>query len=524
MRQAVQRFLADESVYRHLQNPQPAWRHGRPVFQVRQESQGKIRGVLHDRSHSGATLFIEPSVVVESANRLSDVRAAEHREIEVILAHICRGLRRCQAEIQGAVAALVHLDLTYAKARFSTDYEMSAPHLGDSLRLSSARHPLLLQWASVEYDRPVRELDQRVIPISPRLGDDFDLLLVTGPNTGGKTVLLKTIGICQLMAQSGMHIPARPGSQVTVYEHLFADIGDEQSIQQSLSTFSAHMQHVIQILKQTNAQTMVLLDELGAGTDPTEGASLATAILDELLRSQGHIIATTHLGQLKTYAFARARAENASVQFDSQSLRPTYKLFIGTPGSSNALAIARRLGMPERVIRSAHDLLAEHSDGSSELINQVQTTRELAERKRQQSENMLNDAQGVHQEATRRLAELREERKRLRGQADRQVDDTMRRVRATIQGFDRQMANAPKPWHAFVQDLVEDINQLASSTPLAERHRRFTEGLKKGDSVYVLPLRRSAIVDRIRRKRQSVQLFVDGKQIEVSFEQICRNT
>ena len=370
----------------------------------------------------------------------------------------------------------------------------------------------------------VRELDQRVIPISPRLGDDFDLLLVTGPNTGGKTVLLKTIGICQLMAQSGMHIPARPGSQVTVYEHLFADIGDEQSIQQSLSTFSAHMQHVIQILKQTNAQTLVLLDELGAGTDPTEGASLATAILDELLRSQGHIIATTHLGQLKTFAFARARAENASVQFDSQSLRPTYKLFIGTPGSSNALAIARRLGMPERVIRSAHDLLALDSDGSSELINQVQTTRELAERKRQQAENMLNEAQGVHQEANRRLAELREERKRLRGQADRQVDDTMRRVRATIQGFDRQMANAPKPWHAFVQDLVEDINQLASSTPLAERHQRFTEGLKKGDSVYVLPLRRSAIVDRIRRKRQSVQLFLDGKQIEVSFEQICQDT
>jgi DNA mismatch repair protein MutS2 len=401
---------------------------------------------------------------------------------------------------------------------------MNAPEINTYIELRDARHPLLLQWAAQQNKTSVADSKQNIVPISPRLGRDFDLLLITGPNTGGKTVLLKTVGLCILMAQSGMHIPAGPGSQVAIYSQIFADIGDEQSIQQSLSTFSAHIKQIIHILNNAHKGTLVLLDELGAGTDPTEGAALATSILDTLINQEAHTVATTHLGDLKTFAYSQARAENASVEFSVDSLEPTYKLFIGTPGSSNALTIADKLGMDKDVISHAQALLAKNQDGSSELINQVQKTRELAERKRRKAQNLVDKARHMRTQAAARLSEIEEQEKLLKHQADHEIDQTMQQVRELMRQFEQAMGNAPKPWHEKAQSLKKKLHQLASSTPLAQRHQAFVDSLRKGDSVYAIPFKRVGLIDRIRRKRGIVILLVEGKHIELGFHQITKPT
>jgi len=360
------------------------------------------------------------------------------------------------------------------------------------------------------------------VPIDVRLGDDFDLLLITGPNTGGKTVVLKTIGLLTTMAQSGLHIPARAGSRVSVFRQIYADIGDEQSIQQSLSTFSAHMRQVVKILERTNPGTLVLLDELGAGTDPIEGAVLATAILDKLMHKGGKVVATTHLGQLKSFAYSTPRAQNASVQFDTETLKPTYRLMIGTPGSSNAIVIAQRLGMPKDVVGQATALLATESDGTSELINQIQATREDAEHKRTEAQSMLDQAQIVRTEAAERLRRIEEEGRRLQKQADREIDDSMRSVRRVIEEFAAEMQNAPGVWSRKAKGLVERVTELASGTALAQRHADFIAALRRGDSVYVVPFKREGIVERVRKSRGTIVVFVDSKEVEVPLREVTR--
>jgi len=436
--------------------------------------------------------------------------------------------------ILDSVKILALVDLTYAKARLSVAYGMMAPEIRSdgALHLRQARHPLLLQWASQQAGCDVSQLTDEVVPIDVRLGDDFDLdvrlgddfdlLLVTGPNTGGKTVVLKTIGLLSLMAQSGLHIPARAGSSVSVFRQIYADIGDEQSIQQSLSTFSAHMRQIVHILTKTNSGTLVLLDELGAGTDPIEGAVLATAILDGLKRKGGKVVATSHLGQLKSYAYATPRAENASVQFDTETLRPTFRLMIGTPGSSNALVIANRLGMPKEVLRQAESLLNAEADGTSELINQIQATREDAERKRAAAQDALDEAQDIRRRMRKRMTRIREGERQIKQQADREVDDTMRAVRAVVAEFAGQMQNTPQVWSRKIEHLVERVSKLAASTPLAVRHAKFIETLRRGDTVYVIPFNREGMIERIRPKRQTIVVFLGSKQVEVPFKDIGR--
>jgi len=324
------------------------------------------------------------------------------------------------------------------------------------------------------------------------------------------------------MAQSGMHIPAAAGSRVSVFRQIYADIGDEQSIQQSLSTFSAHMGQVVKILNGTTEGTLVLLDELGAGTDPIEGAVLATAVLDKLIEKGARVVVTTHLGQLKSYAYRTPRAENASVQFDTETLEPTFRLMIGTPGSSNALVIAKRLGMPKAVIGKASSLLEKQSDGTSELINQIQATREDSERKRSEAQSMLDEAQAVRSQAEERLKDVEEEGRRLREQADQEIDDSMRGVRRVIEDFAAEMQNAPGLWSQKAQGLAERVTDLAAGTPLARRQAEFVEALRRGDSVYVIPFRREGIVERVRKKRGTIVVFVDSKQVEVPFAEISK--
>ena len=519
-----EQIVSSPSLRRALENEKFLMRHGRPVVAVKANYRHYMKGTVLDRSNTGATLYIEPDALVELSNELEDALFEEKKEIGRILWVLTKAVLDEAKAILETVKMLALVDLTFAKARFSVAYGMTAPEIRSdaSLHLREARHPLLLQWAARQKGCEVAELTNEVVPIDVRLGDDFDLLLITGPNTGGKTVVLKTVGLLAVMAQSGMHIPARTGSHISVFKQIFADIGDEQSIQQSLSTFSAHMRQIVKIMEQTGKGTLVLLDELGAGTDPIEGAALATAILDELLARGGRTVVTTHLGQLKMYAYSGPRAQNASVQFDSATLKPTYRLMIGTPGSSNAVVIAQRLGMSGRVVGQARSLLETESDGTSELINEIQATREDAERKRAEAQSVLDEVKQVRTSAAEKLREAREKGRRLQQQADHEIDDAMQSVRRLIGAFAKEMQNAPRLWSEKAEQLAGQVSQLAAGTLLAQRHAAFVASLRRGDSVYVIPFKREAVVERIRRKRGTIVLFVDSKQVEVTLAEICR--
>jgi DNA mismatch repair protein MutS2 len=517
-------IIAAPALRKAIENENFLMRHGRPVVAVKAHYRSFVRGTVLDRSNTGATLYVEPDELVELSNDLEDAVFEEKKEVGRILWLLTKLILDQQEAILDSVKMLALIDLTYAKARFSITYGMSPPDLDADavLHLRQARHPLLLQLTARQKNCQVLQLTDEVVPIEVRLGDDFDLLLVTGPNTGGKTVVLKTIGLLAAMAQSGMHIPARAGSRVPVYRQIFADIGDEQSLQQSLSTFSAHMSQVVKILERTNSGTLVLLDELGAGTDPIEGAVLATAILEKLMVKGGKVIATTHLGQLKSFAYTAPRAQNASVQFDSETLRPTYRLMIGTPGSSNAIVIAQRLGMPKDVIGKAGALLATESDGSSELINQIQATREDAERKRSEAQSLLDQAGVKRAEAAERLRRVEDESRRLRNQADREIDTSMQAVRRLTEEFAAQMQNAPGAWTQKAQELAAKVAELAAGTALAQRHSEFIAALRRGDTVYVVPFRREGTVERVRKSRGTIVIFVDSKQVEVPFREVTK--
>ncbi|MHC4430435.1 MAG: endonuclease MutS2 [Planctomycetota bacterium] len=519
-------IIARDQMRNALENDRFMMRHGRPVVAVKMNYRHCLRGIVLDRSRSGATLFVEPDELIEPSNELEEATYEEKKEIDRILWRLTKSIVTERKVILQSVKALSRIDLTYAKARFAIEYNMAAPQLDRDccLKLRQARHPLLLRWVSKQRSCKVDEVMDEVVPIDVRLGDDFDLLLVTGPNAGGKTVMLKTIGLLALMTQSGMHIPASPDSTVPVYRQIYADIGDEQSIQQNLSTFSAHMRQIVRILNRADNGTLILLDEIGAGTDPTEGAVLAVAMLDKMLAKGGKVIATTHLGQLKAYAYSTARTQNASVQFDSETLAPTYRLLMGTPGSSNALAIARRMGLPKRIIGKAKSLLKREADGSTELINQVQMTREAAERNRQETRQALDEAKCLQKKASEELSQVRAEGRRLKNQADEAIDESMRQVRRLLDDFAAQMQNAPKAWKDKTGEFAEKVSAVAQSMPLAVRHAKFTECLKKGDTVYVIPFKCEAIVGRIRRKRKKVVVFVEGKQLQISFDDICRPT
>ncbi|MBN1362878.1 MAG: hypothetical protein JW993_19930 [Sedimentisphaerales bacterium] len=517
-------LVSSPNLRRALENDKFLMRHGRPVVALKANYRTHLRGTVLDRSNTGATLYVEPDALVELSNEMEDALFEEKKEVGRILWQLTHAVLDEQRAILDTVKMLALVDLTYAKARFSVAYDMTAPEIKPdmSLHLREARHPLLLEWAAQQKGCDVRALTDEIVPIDVRLGDDFDLLLVTGPNTGGKTVVLKTIGLLTLMAQSGMHVPARAGSSFAVFAQVFADIGDEQSIQQSLSTFSAHMRQIVKILAGTNDRTLVLLDELGAGTDPAEGAVLATSILDALMRKGGKVATTTHLGQLKGFAYTAPRAQNACVQFDTETLQPTYRLMIGTPGASNALVIAKRLGMPNDVLARAGSLLETESDGTTELINQIQATREDAERKRTDAQALLDDAKQTRARVVKRLSRVRDEGRRLKQQADREIDDSMREVRELADAFAAEMHNAPQQWSQKASQLAAQISKLAASTPLAVRHEKFIESLRRGDSVYVIPFKREGIVERVRRSRRTIVVFVESKQLELPFKDVAK--
>ncbi|EFQ44254.1 MutS domain V protein, partial [Lactobacillus crispatus CTV-05] len=341
-------------------------RDDRYVIPVKQEYRAKFGGVVHDQSASGQTLFIEPEAVLNLNNRQQNLIAQEKQEIRNILKHLSNLAREEITSLNNIAAALTELDFLQAKAKLAKEMKASEPRLTQdhSLNLLKARHPLIDP--------------EKVVPNDIRLGGEFDTMLITGPNTGGKTITLKTAGLLQLMAQSGLFIPAEEGSKVGVFKQVYADIGDEQSIEQSLSTFSSHINDIIAIMKNVDSETLVLIDEIGAGTDPEEGASLAISILDFLRKKDAKIMVTTHYPELKLYGYNRPRTTNASMEFDLKTLSPTYHLQIGIPGHSNAFAIARKLGMREDVVKNAQNLMSDEDSDINKMITLLNTQTKAA--------------------------------------------------------------------------------------------------------------------------------------------------
>ena len=411
-RQILQRIISSPSYAKVLQEALITQRDGRFVVPVKAECKGSMPGLVHDISSSGATLFVEPMGVVQANNELKELEAREQKEIDRILRQLSAA---CAAQMENIIwdyDILVHLDVIFARAQLSYQLNASRPEVRrrGGVTLRRARHPLLDQ--------------ARAVPITVELGQQFDTLVITGPNTGGKTVTLKTIGLLCLMAQCGLHIPADSGSAVRVFHRVLADVGDEQSIEQSLSTFSAHMSNIVQILREVDDQSLLLFDELGAGTDPIEGAALAIAII-ESARSQGALIAaTTHYAELKTFAMTTAGVENASCEFDVQTLRPTYRLLIGIPGKSNAFAISRRLGLDESVIQAAQQQMDSDSVRYEDVLTQLEEKRQRLEKAQAEADRLWRQ----REEDARKARTFREQMEKAKDNARTKGEAEAKRI------------------------------------------------------------------------------------------------
>jgi len=428
---ALDTIIRSPHFRRMIQEPLVTVRNSRYCIPVRSEFKGEFNGIVHDSSASGATVFMEPFAVVQPNNELREAQVEEEREVRRVLARLSAQVGEQAEEILASVGALAELDLVFARAALAEEQKANEPELNGSGRIDlvQARHPLL---------------QGRVVPIDVRLGDGSKALILTGPNTGGKTVTLKTVGLLILMAQSGLQVPAAVGSKLAVFRQLFADIGDEQSIQQNLSTFSSHMTQIVNVLTQAGRDSLVLLDEIGAGTDPTEGAALAKAVLKELLRRDARVIATTHYGELKAFAYTEPEVENASVEFDPVTLEPTFVVRVGTPGSSNAFAIASRLGLPERLLREAAEMMGEAQVALHEVIQRAERDqRDLAEERRlaararaalektrEQYEGLLGD---LKQQRKDILRAAKEEARQLVTRAKQRTEELLNLLRESVQ-------------------------------------------------------------------------------------------
>jgi DNA mismatch repair protein MutS2 len=457
----LQKLISDPGTIRMLQEPIITQREGRYVIPLRSEFKGQLRSVIHDQSASGATLFVEPLTVVDSNNEVRELELQERDEVRRILAQLSSEVGEQEETINLTVKALAELDLAFAKAHLAESMESNEPLLfslqaetapnpsAQSLQLIAAKHPLLDQ--------------EQVVPIDIALDEGTKALVITGPNTGGKTVALKTCGLIVLMAQCGMHIPAKSGSCLPIFSGVYADIGDEQSIEQSLSTFSGHISNIVRILGMADDRSLVLLDELGAGTDPQEGASLARALLSSLVERGSTTLVATHYPELKLYAHNQPGVRNASVEFDLVSLKPTYELTIGLPGRSNAFAIAERLGLDNQILEQARTSISADDLSAENLLEEIRQQRDAAEKARQDAERLQEEAQAEEELLKERLESIEEERIRILEEGKLEAKRELDEFQEQLASLRRQMAKAAQPLEAL-ERLDVEIEQIEDET------------------------------------------------------------
>lgn len=483
-------------------------RNDRFVIPVKQENRSQFGGVVHDQSATGQTLFIEPQSVVEQNNRLRQLQIEERQEIERILAELSNAIAPHADELQQNTELLTQIDVVHAKAKYARDLKATRPRISEEndVKLFQARHPLIDP--------------EEVVANDLFIGNEYQAVIVTGPNTGGKTVVLKTLGLLQLMGQSGLQLPVEEESRMGIFSGVYADIGDEQSIEQSLSTFSSHMTNIVSILEEMDENSLILLDELGAGTDPQEGAALAIAILDKIGAVGSTVMITSHYPELKAYGYNRPKTINASMEFDIDTLSPTYRLMIGVPGRSNAFEIARRLGMAEDVIESAKNLMSGESQSVDEMIQDLENKRKMAEMEYQEMRDSLQEASALQRELKQAVQDFWNERDELLENARKKADEKVQKAQKDAEKIIADLRN--KQMEAGSSSGVKEHELIDARTRLSNMRSEEEENLAKnkvlkrekkkkefkpGDDVVVVSFgQKGTLIEKTGNKQWQVQM------------------
>ena len=459
IKDGLQKIISSPSYSKYLREPIITIRQGRYVVPVKSEHRGDVPGMVHDVSATGSTYFVEPMSAVNANNALRELEIKEKKEIERILAELSAEAAAHRENIDLNVQLLIRLDVIFAKARLGYRMKAWEPEMNDQgiVELRNARHPLIDA--------------KKVVPISLHLGKTFDSMIITGPNTGGKTVTLKTIGLLTLMAECGLHIPAGDGSRLSTFDAILADIGDEQSIAQSLSTFSSHMRTIVDIVAQCDNRTLVLFDELGAGTDPAEGAALAVALIEFCRKMGSRVVATTHYAELKLYAMRTEGVINASCEFNVDTLQPTYKLLIGIPGKSNAFAISRKLGLSEDILKEASDLVGQSDKDFEDVLSQLEKQRQEMERARLEAEKLRKETEKIRQQSEEYNIQLQKEKDKAMAEARRQAQQIIEDARIAANAAAEEL-----------KALRKQLTDSADTTGINQRQAELRRNLNEAES------------------------------------------